>query len=54
VIVIATVPDSAADGNLVELNGAVRTTRDDVGTSWQNTADAAITVTIAGQHNNNH
>ena len=42
-------PDSAADGDFVELNGAVRTAGDHVSTVGQSTADPVITVTIAGQ-----
>jgi len=44
-----TLPDSAADGDFVELNGAVRTAGHDVGASGQSTTDPIITVTIAGQ-----
>jgi len=43
-------PDGAADGDLIELNGAVGAACDDVGTSGQRTADAVITVAVAGYH----
>jgi len=41
------VPYGAADGDLVELNGAVRTAGDGVGAPRQLTADPVITVAVA-------
>jgi len=41
------VPYGAADGDLVELNGAVRTAGDGMGAPRQLTADPVITVAVA-------
>jgi len=41
-------PDGAADGDLVELDGAVGTAGDDVRAASQHAADTVITVTVAG------
>jgi len=40
-------PDGAADGDLVLLNGAVRTAGDAMGAPRQNAVDPCITVTVA-------
>jgi len=42
-------PDGAADGDLVQLNGALRAAGDAVDAPSQRTAEPVITVAVAGQ-----